>query len=348
VEVEAADSASLTRRILAAGSKGQLWVWTSLSVTLCALVTAILLAPSGNTRPDRALVVLLFIGSSVHVASTAYLFTEADVRAHTAADRFRYVWAPIILVGAAATIAAAVPVDHLQWLLLPYFAWQFFHFHKQNLGMVALAASSNARRGPTSHERQALSVVASFGILGLLARPGLLQLTLQTPFSHLYGFALIGFMCGVVLGVKVLLTRPRLERGAGFASTYLMALLFFAPIFLFHSPYAAVAGITIGHGLQYLLLVGLIAVRTNEGKNPAGGLALLINLGLLGGLLLAMASHLHKAQSFGRAIFGVYLGLTMAHFVIDAGIWRLREPFPRLFMSSRVPFLVPPTSSEVG
>jgi hypothetical protein len=32
----------------------------------------------------------------------------------------------------------------------------------------------------------------------------------------------------------------------------------------------------------------------------------------------------------------------MAHFVIDAGLWRLREPFARSFLAERVPYLVPP------
>ena len=32
----------------------------------------------------------------------------------------------------------------------------------------------------------------------------------------------------------------------------------------------------------------------------------------------------------------------MAHFVIDAGLWRMRDPFPRRFMAQYLPFLVPP------
>jgi hypothetical protein len=31
----------------------------------------------------------------------------------------------------------------------------------------------------------------------------------------------------------------------------------------------------------------------------------------------------------------------MAHFVIDASLWRLRDPFPRAFLASRVPSLMP-------
>jgi hypothetical protein len=30
----------------------------------------------------------------------------------------------------------------------------------------------------------------------------------------------------------------------------------------------------------------------------------------------------------------------MAHFVIDAGIWRLRDEFPRQFLTSRLPYLL--------
>jgi hypothetical protein len=68
-----------------------------------------------------------------------------------------------------------------------------------------------------------------------------------------------------------------------------MALFFFGPVFHFHSPYAAVGGMTIGYGLQYLLLVGLVAAGRGRGSGRAIGLALLLNLGLLGGLLLSVA-----------------------------------------------------------
>ncbi len=236
----------------------------------------------------------------------------------------------------------------LKWLQLPYFAWQFFHFHKQNVGMVALASTSSGLRGPSAPERRAMSTAASFGVLGLLARPGLLQLGDQTPLRGFYVLALLGFICAVVWGVTLLLLRPGRERSVGVATTYLVVLLFFTPVFLFRSPYAAVGGMTIGHGLQYLLLVGLVAAGRSRGKNRAVDLALLFNLALLGGVLLSAASHLHDAPALGRALFGVYLGVAMAHFVIDAGIWRLREPFAHAFMASRVPFLVPPVRSSLG
>jgi len=285
---------------------------------------------------------LLFLGSSVHVATTGYLFTEADIRAHVADHRARYVWIPVLLILSAATAASVVSVRAVAWLLLPYFAWQFFHFHKQNIGMVALALSSKALRGPSVAERRAASLASLFGIAGLLAHPGLLQLPDQSPVRRLYVLALLGFICAVVTGIALLWLRARRERSAGPTAAYLMALLFFGPVFLFRSPYAAVGGMTIGHGLQYLLLVGLVAAGRSRGTGRAVGLALLLNVALLGGMVVSAASHLHNAPAAGRALFGGYLGVVMAHFVIDAGLWRLRDPFPRSFLASRVPFLVPP------
>lgn len=186
-----------------------------------------------------------------------------------------------------------------------------------------------------------MSVASLFGIAGLLAHPGLLQLNVATSFNGFFGLAFLGFVCSVVSGIALWFVRPRRERSAGVGATYLMALLFFAPVFVFGSPYAAVGGMTIGHGLQYLVLVGLVAAGRNHGRNRALGPILLFNLALFGGILLSTASHLHDAPALGRAMFGAYLGVTMTHFVIDAGIWRLRDPFPRAFLASRVPFLVP-------
>jgi hypothetical protein len=343
VEVDATALGAPVRGIDNVRSRGGAWLWTSLLATLLALTAAALLAPTGNAVPVRSLTLLLFFGSSVHVATTGYLLTEADIRAHVVEHRARYVWTPVVLIVLAATIASVVSARDLTWLLLPYFAWQFFHFHKQNVGMVALASVSTALGGPSAPERRAMSVASFFGIVGLLAHPGLLQLNDQTPLSRFYVVALVGFICGVVWGVTLLLVRPRSGRNAGVGATYLMALLFFGPVFLFRSPYAAVGGMTIGHGLQYLLLVGLVAAGRRRGKSRFVGLGLLFNLGLLGGILLSAASHLHDAPALGRALFGAYLGVVMAHFVIDAGIWRLSEPFPRSFMASRMPFLVPPT-----
>jgi len=123
---------------------------------------------------------------------------------------------------------------------------------------------------------------------------------------------------------------------------YLISLGFFLPVFVFPSPYAAVGGMTVAHGLQYLLLLGLVAAGRRQAAGRATRLAVLANIALVGGAVLSAASHLHgAAATAGRVAFGAYLGAVMAHFVIDATLWRLRDPFPRAFLAARVPGLLP-------
>jgi len=149
------------------------------------------------------------------------------------------------------------------------------------------------------------------------------------------------FIGAVGSGIVTLAQRPSKERPPAFCTIYLFSLLFSLPVFVFASPYAAVGGMTIAHGFQYLLLVGLVTVGGGRGATRILTLAIWCNLALIGGALLSGASHLHGSGPAFRLLFGAYLGAVMAHFVIDAGLWRLRDPFPRAFMAERVPYLVP-------
>jgi hypothetical protein len=141
--------------------------------------------------------------------------------------------------------------------------------------------------------------------------------------------------------------RPRTDRPAGFCAIYLLSLLFSLPIFVFASPYAAVGGMTIAHGSQYLLLVGLVAASgTSRGAKRVLPMGVLCNVALVGGALLSSTSHLHGSPAAFRLLFGVYLGAVMAHFVVDAGLWRMRDPFPRQFLARHLPYLVPASVAD--
>jgi hypothetical protein len=325
----------------------RVWLVATVLVTLGALVSAVAMAPSSSASPGRGLGWLLFVGSSVHVAGTGWFYTLPDVRSHARAHPTRYVYAPIALVALAAVVAAVVPSAGFAWLLLPYFAWQFLHFQKQNLGMAALAASSRGIAGLKPAERRTLMISGWAGIAALVARPGVLQLNIDPGLGHLWAIALLVFGCAVAVGVYLVASRPRHDRPPGFSVVYMTALCFALPAFAFRSPYAAVGGMTIAHGFQYLLLVGLVAAGGPRGTRRALRLAALCNVALIGGVALNAASHLHSGGAPGRFVFGAYLGVVMAHFVIDAGLWRLRDPFPRRFLSTYIPYLVRPSQSRV-
>src|SRR5258708_2200747 len=188
------------------------WLWATVLLTAAALVNAVVLAPPAGATPVRALSWLLFTGSSVHVASTAWLFTVPAVRAYAGQHPVRGLWVPLSLI----LIAGAA-------------------------GAAAIARRRPARRPP------------------------------------------------------------------GFCAIYLTSLLFCLPAFVFASPYAAVAGMTIAHGAQYLLLVTLIAggsadqapARPSKLSRPVR-LALLANISFIARATLSPASHLHTARELAR------------------------------------------------
>ncbi len=319
----------------------RLWLWGTVVLSAGAFVSAIAMAPPASARPAAALTWLLFLGSSVHVASTGWLLTLPEVRAHTARRALRYRWVPIGLVLGAAAGAAALSPSTLTWFLLPYFGWQFFHFQKQNLGVAALAASSQQIALLRRTERRALMVTGDAGIAGLMAHPSLLQLSIGPGIGVVFDIAALVFTGAVAAGCTALVRRPARDRTPGFTIVYVVSLLFSLPIFVFSSPYAAVGGMTVAHGLQYLFLVSLVA-GTGRGAGRVSRALAFGNVALLGGALLSTASHLHGSAPVGRLVFGAYLGAVMAHFVIDAGLWRMRDPFPRRFMAQYLPFLVSP------
>jgi hypothetical protein len=344
----AADQALATARPAAAAPvahrarAARWWLIATLGLTAGAAVTAIALAPSGSAPAPEGLAFLLFVGSSVHVASTGWFYTVPQVRQYMRGHRVRYVWAPIALITGACAVAAVTPVRLLYWLLLPYFGWQFFHFHKQNLGIAALAAAARRIRPLSRPERRVLRAAGVASIAALVTRPGRLQLPLPQEIRG--GWLTVpaaAFAACVLAGLILLARRARSERPASFAAAYLTALLFGLPVFAFTSPYAAVASLTIAHGLQYLLLMGLLAAGGPDRARRPLRLAVLCNIALIGGSLLSLASDGLRFGAGTRFVYGIFLGAVMAHFVVDAGLWRMRAEFPRAFLTARLPFLVP-------
>jgi len=334
------------------------WLWGTVALWAVAFAVAVALAPPASAPPGRGLAWVLFIASSGHVAATGWFYGNGEVRAHVAGHRWRYAWVPLILVLGTGAIAAVLPARTMAWLLLPYFGWQFYHFQKQNLGVAALAATASGVPSLTRGERRAIIAASGAGIAGLLAHPALLQVAVNPRLSPVFPAAvfagavfpaaMVAFGAAALAGLALFRRRPAAERPAGLAVTYVMALGFFLPVFTFASPYAAVGGLTIAHGAQYLLLMSLVVAGDGAASSPGSWtaralrLTVLVNLVLIGGAALEVSSHLHDGDRSFRLMYGMYLGVVMAHFVVDAGLWRLRDPFPRRFLARRMPYLLRP------
>jgi hypothetical protein len=316
------------------------WLGGVIALTVVSFVVTVAVAAPSGAQPAVALRGLLFLSSSVHVGASGWFYTVPEVRRHMGEHRTRYIWVPIALILGTAALASVLEPQVFTWLVLAFYAWQFFHFQKQNLGMAALAGAAGPAGSLRRTERRAIMLAGIGGIAGLVAHPDLLQLVLPLRLNLLFLVSGGVFAAGVLIGVVAVLRRPAAQRPWPFLVVYVLALLFFLPVFLFASPYAAVAGLTLAHGYQYLFILVLLAgARTGRGS-PTVSLLVLFNVALVIGLLLNVTSHLHGAPLPGRALYGAYLGVVMAHFVIDAGIWRLREKFPRGFLTERLPYLL--------
>ena len=62
-------------------------------------------------------------------------------------------------------------------------------------------------------------------------------------------------------------------------------------------------------------------------------------------MLVSLASGRLVLESWKLTIFGGYLGFVMWHFVLDAGVWRLSQPFQRAYMSQRFACLRAPKAA---
>ena len=181
----AAEGAECSSRPDTDTAEARTWRWVIVMVTAGALVGAAVLSLTSAGRPDRLLAWLLFVGSSVHVASTGWFFTSSDVRKHAVVDdRRRLVMLPLGLVVCCGVAGLLLPAASLSWMLLPFFVWQFHRFQKQNLGLVVLSATSAGVSGPQRFERRIVMLAGVCGIAALVADPVLLQLGIYQIHQH--------------------------------------------------------------------------------------------------------------------------------------------------------------------
>jgi hypothetical protein len=182
------------------------------------------------------------------------------------------------------------------------------------------------------------------GIVALLAHPKLLGLGgLYEPRTAIFGAAAVAMSAAMVIGLASLATSKTQAREPAFVVIYTSSLLFFVPVFLFRSPFAAASSFAIAHGYQYLLIMTLVAGADHAARQRLRALGALVVIAVLGGWLLYHGQTVRTVDAVGRAIFGAYLGFVMAHFVLDADLWRLRSEFQRRFLGDRLPYLLKAT-----
>lgn len=283
-----------------------------------------------------ALGILAFVGAHFHVGLTAWFYTDPVMRSHFSAHPNRYFFVPILLVGGMAALFALVDLSVARYVVVPYLVWQMWHYQKQNVGLLSFIAAGTDRTPLSAWERRTFAVAAVSGILGFLhlggSKLGVPDLPDVYLRLHQVGLAVacllpVGFVAALTQSKSLRTNRMRL-------AFFLFGTVFFLPIYLFDDPIAAITGYAIAHGLQYVVFMAFVGI---DKRHPIPSLIVLAGIGAIYGALALWL--LDNAAVYGNGLFGAFVGLVMVHFVLDGGIWRLREPFQRGYMREKFSFV---------
>ena len=280
---------------------------------------------------------LNFFGANFHVASTSWFYADPAMRSHFRSNALRYLMIPCLLVIGSAAAFYFLDSPSCLYLLIPFSCWQLWHYQKQNSGLLSFIAAGTDGVPLSIWERRTLALSALAGILGFfhLFDIGLPNLSSEFTSLHQIG-AVISCLLPIAFCVSVIKT-PALRTNRLRLVFFLFGTLFFLPTFVFSDAVSATLGYAVSHGLQYLVFMGFVSVGK---KNAVASLTVLLAMATLGAFTLNMALVPDWLESpSGRAIYGVFLGVVMAHFVVDAGVWRLRETFQRRYMREKFYFI---------
>jgi hypothetical protein len=312
---------------------------------------------TGGINTLRSL--LLFLGTA-HVPATLYFYVDREFAPIVRANRARYVYAPILLAIATGIIFTVANSQMTAFVLLGYWAWQAFHYGRQNVGIYAFVSIAEGRTA-NRNEKLAIDlatvagILGTFKVLGAPVAPPFLQGTL----SWLYGFGRVAFILAILFGVFVYAINIR--NSTLLKSIFFFTLiLFFGPIYLSENVNIGFLSYAIAHGIQYIIFMSIVSANSaseSDLKFPYRNVFLFLVLLLLVGFIFWRAADL-RLMSFVQNrnfllhlvdfITGAILGATMAHFVIDAGAWKLSQVAQRTYMSKRFGFLFAPQSTPAN
>lgn len=291
----------------------------------------------------RALVLV----SSGHIGLSSLFLLDRRYRAHLCAHK-RVYFGQIALVVLFCVIGyALLGTVFVAATTLIYMAWNAVHYARQNWGILVLTArgtrasppSSQAppSQEPSSLEWYACHAAALGGFIGVL--PNLVHPDYAPPGLRTAGLALLL----AVLALSAIVAARQARNGAHpLRLGMTMAIgMFFLPIYLF-GPVIGFVATAAAHAAQYYIIMGIIAADRRQGSpsRRVAGVAMVV-LALMGILFFIPQSNGASLPMPPDAVFLAINVLIVWHFLLDAGVWRLSQPFQRQAVRESFPFLFP-------
>jgi hypothetical protein len=219
----------------------------------------------------------------------------------------------------------------------PYFvahyAWLMWHFGRQNFGIYAFVAGGNSS-GPISQaERQ------YFNLLPISIVPKVFTLYpdvgLSGAYAQIAGNLTIAMSAAcVALAVWIIASEKNVRNDWQRLVALLMGFVFFAPTMF--SSNAAIGLTFMAHPIQYVIMMLYLAADRKQGFQ----MLRVAGLFLAGISLWAMLTYFQTVSM--PAFLAIAYGTTQAHFLVDAGLWKLKMPRQRAAILESYDFLFNP------
>ena len=294
--------------------------------------------------------VFLFLGTA-HVPATLFFYLDKNFSGIIEKHPLRYIYIPIILIIVTGLLFAFASTVTQAFVLLAYWAWQAFHYGRQNVGIYAFASIAETGTGPRKEEKLAIELGTILAILGTFKILG----TAVSP-QYLHGafdlFYKIGFVAFFAVPVFSLVVYLKYFKNTTFLKTCLFftSVFFFLPVFISTDNNIGFLSYAMAHGLQYIIFMTVISATTGDSTQNYSykSLAQLAVLLIIVGFAFWRVNDLKTFEivkstwAYGRAadfLFGAVLGATMSHFVVDADAWRLSLESRREYIKKRFSFV---------
>jgi hypothetical protein len=283
-----------------------------------------------------------------HVGLTSFFYADKEMQTFFKGRPLRYVVIPIACAIAMGLYWQFLPAVYTANLLGLFFIWQTYHYQKQNYGILCFFNAATGGPPITRLEKVIVDLSAVAGILGLFQRSNLFNGTLVVPYMPFLYQTGLYLNCAVLAILVVAIATVPAIRNNRLRSVFLViCALFYLPTFVVDDPGAAIASYAYAHGLQYYVFMYFVAASHRRHQND-NRIVLMISAAISGVTILTLFADRTIWGGIGGFIFGVYLSIVMSHFVIDAGIWKVRGDFQRRYMKTAFPFIFQPRPRPEG
>ncbi|HEU4639290.1 MAG TPA: hypothetical protein VFS84_10590, partial [Candidatus Binatia bacterium] len=175
---------------------------------------------------------LLFLGTA-HVPATIFFYTDKDFSEILRKHKARYIYLPIVLTIGTGLLFAFANTLFQAYILLMFWAWQAFHYGRQNTGIYSFVSIATRGAAPDKYERLMIElgtlcgIIGTFKILGTAVAPNYLH----GSFELLYRFGALVFAV-ILLASIVVYVRNFKRTGPLLTIFYFTLVCFFLPVFI--------------------------------------------------------------------------------------------------------------------